>query len=226
MSLYENQHIGQFLISLGYEIGRRNLNINCSANLLQQTPLDAPLADIHVGPDDRFVMIEFKKEGATDSEVQKDGIREHVIKKICNLPMGYARLTSLMHCSARSHWLAESTICNDQPDATFKAYLLLFKPLITNSHGSDWLKRYDSINDFVHGLFDECDDFIGVTRDEFQEYLDYLLKEADGITPSNTDWLILKANNGGLSWSTTTVTSYLSEKIKTPKTGRPKKVVP
>lgn len=217
MPLYENQHIGQFLIALGHEIGRRRLDVKCSANLLQQTPLDAPLADVHVGSDDRFVMIEFKREAGASTEFNKESIRADVVMRVSNLKMCSTTYEYLRSLSARCHWFAEGVTSKDQPDAAFSAYLLLLEPKLTNAYGSDWVKQYDSISAFVKGLFDECDDFVGVTQSQFREYVDYLFRDSKGVAPPNKDWLILKANKDGVTWSTTTITSYISPNIKVAK---------
>lgn len=62
MDIYENVVIGSFLYALGLEIGLiAGQPASMSVNLLQQTPLDKPLADVALANMAFFRLIEFKR---------------------------------------------------------------------------------------------------------------------------------------------------------------------
>ncbi len=62
MDIYENVVIGSFLYALGLEVGgAARQPASLGVNLLQQTPIDGPLADIVLNNTAFFRLIEFKR---------------------------------------------------------------------------------------------------------------------------------------------------------------------
>ncbi len=182
MALYENQTIGQFLALLGYKMGKDKLDMQCSINLLQQTKLDSGLADVQVGPKNRYVMVEFKRDDSNSSEKNKKGLRRSVNRRIENLkmlsPVKYAGLRDI---SVRAHWaaLGKSGVGISAPDACFTALLNFMVPGLEWAYRLDLHKNYSTMGAFIDDLFDPDDDFIGVDQLEFKSYLDYLFEDAD-----------------------------------------------
>lgn len=74
MALYENTFIGSFLYGLGIQIGASSAQQPrvTGVDLLQQTPLDSPLADLLIHAPDYVSIIEFKRrENRSEKESEK-----------------------------------------------------------------------------------------------------------------------------------------------------------
>ena len=98
---YENILIGTFLYSLGIIFGRRFPKAVPPGivNLLQQTPLDGPLADVHLNYPGIVRLIEFKRvSNSSNKEREKRTTLEHLI----------ADKPDLQEVSRTVHWYIET----------------------------------------------------------------------------------------------------------------------
>jgi hypothetical protein len=100
MKLYENIVIGSFLFELGVRMAKRRPDLPLiSTNLLQQTPMDGPLADVLLANAAMCRLIEFKrKANKSTKELQKRQSLEQSLLRSKNS-------AKALEISRRSHWL-------------------------------------------------------------------------------------------------------------------------
>jgi hypothetical protein len=102
MDIYENVVIGSFLYALGLEVGAvAGQRTSMSVNLLQQMPLDAPLADVALANMAFFRLIEFKR---TVNRSSKEPAKRSALTAALSQPESrhYAAI------SREIHWYVET----------------------------------------------------------------------------------------------------------------------
>lgn len=99
---YENIFIGTFLYSMGIVIGRRSAGGSPPGvvNLLQQTPLDGVLSDVHLSYPGLVRLIEFKRTSNTSDKEEL---------KRAELQILVANRTDLQDISRTVHWYIETS---------------------------------------------------------------------------------------------------------------------
>ena len=100
---YENILIGNFLYSLGLVIGAKAgpRPVPGSINLLQQTPLDSSVADVHLAYPGLVRIIEFKRQGNRST---KEATKLAMLRASLAIPSN----APLQAVSRRIHWFVES----------------------------------------------------------------------------------------------------------------------
>lgn len=113
---YENILIGNFLYSLGLVVGSHAARgkLPACVNLLQQTPLDGPLADVHVRFPGAMRLIEFKRES-------NDSIKEEV--KLIMLAPALADYPALEEISRTVHWYVKTAEAPLEWETKVRPYL-------------------------------------------------------------------------------------------------------
>lgn len=102
MDIYENVVIGSFLYALGLEVGvAARQPASLGVNLLQQTPLDGPLADVALTNTAFFRLIEFKR---TVNRSQKENDKRSALLAALDRPEGRRHLP----ISREVHWYVET----------------------------------------------------------------------------------------------------------------------
>jgi hypothetical protein len=118
MDIYENIVIGNFLYGLGFQIGRSSVAKPhaMAINLLQQTPMDKPLADLLMQGASVFRIIEFKRlKNKSNKEANK---HTAVLRSVENVP-------DLKEFSLRSHWYVETELVKADFRTWTRPYLML-----------------------------------------------------------------------------------------------------
>lgn len=95
---YENIQIGNFLIYLGYQIKALDKPISFSFNLLQQTPLDSKAGDLLGGFDNKYFILEFKRDFESIKQESKKSKYQNLVSKLNNN-------NSLCDISRKCHFL-------------------------------------------------------------------------------------------------------------------------
>lgn len=104
MDIYENVVIGSFLYALGLEVGAvSGQPTSMSVNLLQQMPLDAPLADVALANMAFFRLIEFKR---TVNKSLKEPAKRSALIAALNRPESHCHLA----VSREIHWYVETGV--------------------------------------------------------------------------------------------------------------------
>jgi hypothetical protein len=120
MDIYENIIIGNFLFGLGLRMGMSAATgaiQPLSVNLLQQTPLDTPLADVVLSSRTLYRIIEFKRSANTsEKELLKCSNLSQIVE---NDP----EARDLSNLSRRVHWYVRSDFRRDSQDIDVIPYL-------------------------------------------------------------------------------------------------------
>jgi hypothetical protein len=172
---YENQYIGVFIYSLGIIAGRRALPISDSINLLQQTPADKTFGDLLMQWQGKNFIIEFKRNEMGLATELKKPKRERLINEINkgNKALGLA--------SIKSHFVGYA----------ISEVVLVFKRYVLFNFSQEPAIDFES---FVNALSDPQSQ-VGITDPkEFESYVRYLIKAADGDDVSG---IIVNASSGG-----------------------------
>ncbi|WP_314444741.1 hypothetical protein [Massilia timonae] len=231
---YEMQGISQFLVQLGYFLGKQQIAGSGFLNTFQQTSLDAALGDFFgstnfgdseevngiIEAKDRFFMIEFKREGVVSSESLKDGVRAHVRQRLedkhsLNYREGdEAKIEKWAYrdLSYKAHIFGEFYDNQGQPDCSFYPYLEDVLPNILMAHSNNAV-RQSTIESFIeNAMFSVVRQLrIGVNKEEFQDYLQFLFEGWIQKTSSTEDTMLYVFRTDGikLTWSCTTQLSKL-----------------
>ncbi len=170
---YENVLIGNFLLSLGYYLGKKKCKKPVSVNLLQQTPLDPKFGDIFSGVNGKYAIIEFKRSSdAIEKELDKPA-RKKLIEK---LTADRESSRELLKLSLQAHFLGYP-IPNKLNEMCIEfqlpPYAILTKKFQT-------YPRY-TINTFFENLFTSAP--VGVNSCMIKKYIKLLAKCAGSTKP-------------------------------------------
>lgn len=209
---YENQLIGQFLFELGHFVGSTKQKTAGTINLFQQNPLDPALADLLLGADSRFFLLEFKKEGNIRSEFKKEGIRAYILNKlkIANT----VKVSKLLSAAGYSHWNEVSPrchyICNSNgTSSSFMPYIEALYPNGLTPYGIKYA-TYSSYHKFIAtGIYGtppaaptQLDTRAGLPRDQFKAYLKWLFQGAPAKkTTDEVVFFCFAVNEDTLVWT-------------------------
>lgn len=188
---YENIYLGNFILTLGYIAGKRNLALNHTAlQLLQQTPDDTTIGDLFANWGGRNFIFEFKRnETQVRSEFSK--VRRTGLLAALHQPTPDAQMTLLL--SSRCHFM-----CFPVQSSTST---LLFLPYayIQNKASQDQNRCID-LSKFCTNILDGSADF-GVSYQNFSAYLDVLttITEEDSSGSGGAGVIMNISENGEIS---------------------------
>jgi len=180
MDAYENVIIGNFIYLLGITAGRQDQS-TFNVNLLQQTPLDKPLADVMIASP-RFVMIiEFKRASIVDKK--EDEKRTKLREKL------ETKHKKLLLVSKLVHWFANI-------DCTNSTLGISIEPYIENQLSS---KSYKEIPEFVNKIFEmSTKPKTLITAEEIKNYIN-LLGETGGTSKSRGGLIVIADKENGIA---------------------------
>jgi hypothetical protein len=162
---YENVYLGNFILTLGYLAGQRNIPLNCIAvEQLQQTPGDTAVGDLFASWQGRNFIFEFKRREANVRwEFRKEN-RVRFLHAINDKTNGKAR--TLFTASTMAHFVC---FPSSTPSST-----LAFLPYvrIIDSASQDSSRAID-LTRFCAALL-EHPPRLGMTYKHLPEYLDLL----------------------------------------------------
>ena len=190
---YEAQGIGRFIFETGYwtkSFGIKNARID----LFQQTPLDPALGDLSLSTAGKFIMLEFKVSGNDRSEEKKASIRKRMRDNLYQAAQAPAVPGTFRRSKSN---LAREVLLNNHRTYREVSEDCHFLGCFEKRPEDDSYNPYiSSIEDMValrrpiygqeifirEHLLDKQDS-VGVSLEEFQEYLDMLY---NGIPIENT----------------------------------------
>lgn len=187
--VYENVLSGSFIYSLGVVAGRKagvDETTLDSINFFQQTPHDRKIGDLLADWGGKTFLIEFKRTVAQlRDELAKDG-KSELRDKIAN----NKRIKSL---SDKCHFLGYGKYIKQKAGGpidtafVFQSYL----SVLTKSKSGE-----NSLNSFIQNMNTNKDFGLG-SRQEFENYLEFLLKHAEATaTTSNSGQRMQKPITG------------------------------
>lgn len=157
MNPYENIQIGNFLISLGYYLKSMDRPLLASVNLLQQTPLDAQAGDVLGAVNERYFIIEFKRD-------EKSIEDEHTKEKYKNLKAVLNGYEKIQEVATKCHLLSYGyKNILEEFDYQFLSYISF----------SDHSVKINSLTLFIEQLFNAK---IGTNFKNFKSYVEVLYK--------------------------------------------------
>lgn len=176
--IYENVLAGSFIYGLGVVAGRNsdaNETTLDSINFFQQTPHDKKIGDLLADWGGKTFLVEFKRTvSQLKDEVAKDG-KPELGSKIA----GSRRINIL---SERCHFIGYGKYVKQNKDGLIKTsflfqtyFSLLTRGKSTEHSLSAFIKQMKSNRDF--GL---------ASREDFNDYLDFLLKHAEAKPATTT----------------------------------------
>lgn len=159
--MYENTAIGIFIYLLGIETGKRvnekNINLETSVNLYQQTPLDPKLGDILAKWQGKFFILEFKRHKDELSEEKTKTTKLGLRTKIKSDP-------AFCQLSAKCHYLVWPHENFGQSPEMFS-----FENYASIVFGSK-SENIFCLNRFIRKIFDPKNDF-GLSKTDFETYV-------------------------------------------------------
>lgn len=182
MKIYENIYIGSFIYQLGIEVGKRNLEDMSSLNLFQQTPSDSILSDLITSVNNRFMIIEFKRDNDIDNkELNK------FFELFEELEEEYESYDEeLFEISLLCHYIGIGETQREKAEINFYRYLTNFTE-----------NRDEILNDFISQFLSPSNIELGVTANEFKKYIMFLQAIYEKESTS-TGGIIISKNDEGI----------------------------
>ncbi len=210
---YENVQIGDFLVSLGYHLGQKGYSCPFSINLFQQTPDDKTIGDLFGGIDQKYFIIEFKRDGKNRKTELEKASRKKFINELEH------RQTELKKTSLQGHFLCypEDTQEENRKEIKFcfTSYISLVPQL---SHTA---KKYH-MADFISNLF--IHESLGVNYDQIKPYLQLLAKCAGDEDPDAggvSGIMMSYDKNKGITYAPFDSLKFLEQKMSLKKSPLP-----
>lgn len=173
---YENVYLGNFILTLGYIAGHRNVPLNRIAiEQLQQTPGDTPIGDLVAAWEGRNFIFEFKRHEANVRWEFRKANRARLLEMV-HKPKNSAE-TELLSTSTAGHFMC-FPISVPIVTLTFMPYAR-----IVNAPRQDMRRRID-LTTFCTNLLDGAPKF-GLPYREFSAYLSQL-DEIAGVDSSGS----------------------------------------
>ncbi len=184
MKIYENVIIGNFLYTLGMEIGlKRVYNKPAMINLLQQTPCDKYLGDMLLEYPGVVRLIEFKNK-ASSLKKEKD--------KLNKVNISLQNKPDMIEVSRQIHWYVETEpeeiTCNNR----IVPYLDAFEPSVCG---------FGELEKFIESMVQEV-----ISPSHLMDvnlvdtYLDILRSSSGGGTGYSTGGLIINVTDKGIKY--------------------------
>lgn len=183
MKLYENVIIGNFLYTLGLNIGiNKELPKYSSINLLQQTPADKVLGDVLLEFPGIVRLIEFKNK-KSDKEKEKTRLKL--------LEMALSGEDKMIDISRQIHWYIETEPSKDSCFNRIVPYLDAFDNEV---HGEDTIEPYiEMIVQEINRPFDNS------KHQDIKDYLK-LIQMTQGSSNTGTGGLIINITEKGIRY--------------------------
>lgn len=176
MTLYENVVIGNFLYTLGLNIGLEKSSAPAIINLLQQTPSDKILGDLLLEFTGVVRLIEFKNK-KTSLTKEKNKLEQ------INISLGDNK--DMLRISRQIHWYIETEPTEDKIYNRIVPYLDAFNPSIYGEY---------TIESYINKMVDEIiNPDINFDIQGVKNYLQ-LIRNAQGNKDVGTGGLIIVAN--------------------------------
>jgi len=188
--IYENIFIGNFIFACGKYSGFREQN--SSVNLYQQTPYDKSIGDLMLSNNSRTIIIEFKRD---EVDLITELNKPHRKSFLTNLEdiVKHSDSNYLENISYKAHFLAF-------PDNSFQLKFCSYFRYYSNRRESVFYNLESFIKEFYDSeekerlhLFDFFNKppEIGVTTNEFYDYLKFMNSDSNNDTAGSIGGLML-----------------------------------
>lgn len=156
---YENLHIGNFLVSVGYYLRGFDYKFPVSMNLHQQTPNDFTIGDLFGAFAGKYFLIEFKNDKTSIADELKKPQRSELIKKLSN------EYKNLIDVSVYGHFFCYPVFKDGAFDFTLEPYL------------NTGISTFDEC--IIHGIQEFLkmiikQEILGVSYEEIEDYIKLL----------------------------------------------------
>lgn len=182
MKIYENIYIGNFIYQLGIEVGKKNIENMSSLNLFQQTPSDSILSDLIATVNNRFMIIEFKRDNSDIKE--RDKFIEFFLN-VENTEKKYAE--QIVNISQSCHYIGIGKL-TDESTISFYEYI---------NHFTE--QKTSEITNFIDKFLPPYKDNmkLGTNAKNFQDYILFLQKIYEEGYNTSTGGIIVSQDTNG-----------------------------
>ncbi|CVK21862.1 hypothetical protein [Sporomusa sphaeroides] len=212
IDIYENVFIGNFIYTLGIQVGRilcqDKEQLPACINLLQQTPADRPLGDLFASFPGVSFLIEFKRESNKSLKEQKK------LKILRNEIRNKGEMTKI---SKSAHWFLQMKTPNSQEFQTVAVPYLEMDKIDT------YLDEKHTFDSFIEKIVEQIFNFretsgeinVGVSEVEMSAYLKFLgqIYRKSGVKSGGL--VMTVSPDGGFTYIVTNDITQMLEKHKT-----------